>query len=135
MWDLSFLTRDWTDDPPALGAWSLNHWITREILIVLQSGLFRPHQNYGIKKPSKNMPTQTFNRLLTRRIIIFQQFLKRRLFLSQLTAFYPKNRLSLSFSSGFSRLKRCFLTSSPLLCLSSTNKCFIAVCGTDRKRS
>ena len=101
--------------PLAVGAWSLNHWITREILIVLQSGLFRPHQNYGIKKPSKNMPTQTFNRLLTRRIIIFQQFLKRRLFLSQLTAFYPKNRLSLSFSSGFSRLKHCFLTSSPLL--------------------
>ena len=30
MWDLSSLTRDQTV-APAMGAWSLNHWITREV--------------------------------------------------------------------------------------------------------
>ena len=82
--------------PVAVGTWSLNHWTTREVPIVLQSGLFRPHQNYGIRKPSKNLPTQTFNRLLTRRISMFQQFLKRRLFLSQLLHFTLRT-VSLSF--------------------------------------
>ena len=31
MWDLSFLTRDWTHTP-CIGKWSFNHWTTREIL-------------------------------------------------------------------------------------------------------
>ena len=30
MWDLSFLTRDWTHNPYT-GRWSLNHWTTREV--------------------------------------------------------------------------------------------------------
>ena len=31
MWDLSFLTRDWTCTPCS-GRWSLNHWTIREVL-------------------------------------------------------------------------------------------------------
>ena len=30
MWDLSFLTKDWTRTP-CIGRWSLNHWMLREV--------------------------------------------------------------------------------------------------------
>ena len=30
MWDLSYLTRDWTHTP-GTGKWSFNHWTTREV--------------------------------------------------------------------------------------------------------
>ena len=46
MWDLclwhmgsSFLTRDQTD-PPSLAAWSLSHWTTREVLLLLDKFSF-----------------------------------------------------------------------------------------------
>ena len=36
MWDLSFLTRDWTCTP-CIGKWNLNHWTSREVQTIIFS--------------------------------------------------------------------------------------------------
>ena len=46
----SFLPRDWAEMPPAVEAWSLNHWTTKEVCIwVVYFILFSAYLEYFIK--------------------------------------------------------------------------------------
>ena len=61
MWDLNFLTMDWTCDPPALEAQNLNHWTIKEIPSLVIIIKFQTEQSLERNTSTTGQPGATLN--------------------------------------------------------------------------